>query len=58
MAGKRLGNLPPALEFEDAELVAEDDSRVLNGLLGVRLIIQKEKLLLLGKPEEVSKTLW
>ena len=39
MAGKRLGNLPPALEFEDAELVAEDDSRVLNGLLGVTFAV-------------------
>ena len=39
MAGKRLGNLPPVLEFEDAELVAEDDSRVLNGLLGVTFAV-------------------
>ena len=39
MAGKRLDNLPPALEFEDAELVAEDDSRVLNGLLGVTFAV-------------------
>ena len=39
MAGKRLDDLPAFPEFEDAELVAEDDSRVLNGLLGVTFAV-------------------
>ena len=54
MAGKISINPPADLDFEDAELFEEDDSKILNGMLGVTFAVSVAFLIFASTLGEIA----